>query len=562
MKKALVKGIFPIVLLIPIGVFFYVFHIFSVNNPFQDDLDGLLNPIAQIVKTKPTFWGFLDIIFQQDDERRPIMVRLVSYWVYLVKGSLDFQWVALIGILTYFIFLGLIYTWFKKQPSISPFYFLPIPFVLFTHINYEALYWSMIPLQHIAVFIWAFLSIWFLTQTSRRSFFILAIFLGLICLSSDVTGNVLLVVGTCVLLVKRQYLRAGLWLVVMGIAVFFYFRGLSVPNFRPSLSENLKNVSEIIKMIVGMCGCFFDVSFITSESKRTFLSLLMGGVSLLFTGYYFFIFIKKVYSDYKQIKQYEIWLWGCLTVLFITFVIFSLGRASFGINSILTNRYKHMFIFWGILNYLLLLQTPLFRTHVRLTTKLTLAAAVLFCMNSYFQVWVEMDYMRKVIITDTYGWYHNRAIPSSPIYLAVKNIVDEMYLDGLNTGVYKPNKYPFEKLVDAPVKGKAKVMLEESRYIVTFVVPALKRGLGADDGIYIVLKSQKNTHILPTKNPRYWFREMLKKRKYYQDVAHSINYTKSFLSPEIPYQVYLGVLQGNQQYCLETGIEVNFPKNL
>ncbi len=561
MKKLLVKGVFPIVLLIPIGIFFYVFHIFSVNNPFQDDLDGLMNPISQIAKDKPDFWGFLEIIVQQDDERRPVMVRLVGYLVYLLKGYLDFKWVALSGILTYFIFLGIIYTWFKKQPAISLLYFLPIPFVLFTHINYEALYWSMIPLQHIAVFIWAFLSIWFLTKTSLASFSV-AVFLGLVCLISDVTGNVLLVVGTCVLLVKRQYIRAGIWFFIIGIAVFFYFRGLSVPDFRPSLSENMKDVGEIVKMIVGMCGCFFDVSFIASDSKRAFLSILMGSISLLFTGYYFFVFMKKVYSNEREIKQYEIWLWGCLAVLLITFVIFSLGRVSFGINSILTNRYKHMFIYWGILNYLLLLQTHVFQAKFKIMSKLTLVAGVLFCMNSYFQVWVDMDYMRKVIITDTYGWYHNRAIPSSPIYLAVKDVVDEMYLDGLNTGVYKPNKYPFEKLVDAPVTGKAKVMLEESRYIVTFVAPTLKRGFGADDGIYIVLKSPKNTHILPTKNPRYWFKEILKKGEYYQDVARSINYTKSFLSPDMPYQVYLGVIQGNQHYCLETGVEINFPKNL
>jgi hypothetical protein len=561
MKKALVKGIFPIVLLIPIGVFFYVFHIFSVNNPFQDDLDGLMNPIVQIAKNKPNFFDFWEIIAQQDDERRPIMVRLVSYWVYLVKGSLDFQWVALMGILTYFIFLGLIYTWFKKQPAISPLYFLPIPFVLFTHVNYEALYWSMIPLQHIAVFIWAFFNIWFLTKTSRGSF-ILAIFLGLVCISSDVTGNIMLVVGTCVLLVQRQYARAGAWLFVIGIAVFFYFRGLAVPDFRPTLSDNLKEVSEILKMVIGMCGCFFDLSFIASESKRAWVSVLMGGANLLFTGYCFFVFVKKIASNDKEVKPHEIWIWGCLAVLFSTFVIFALGRVSFGINSILTYRYKHMFIYWTILNYLLLLQTPIFQATYKLTSKLALAAAVLFWMNSYFQVWVEIDYLRKVIITDTYGWYHNRAIPSSPIYLAVKNIVDEMYLDGLKTGVYKPNKYPFEKLVDAPVRGKTKVQMEESRYLITFVAPALKRGWGADDGVYIVLKSQKNTHILPTKNPRYWFSEMLKKGEYYQDVARSISYTKSYLSPEIPYRVYLGILQGNQQYCLETGVEVNFPKNL
>ncbi|WP_207509509.1 hypothetical protein [Telluribacter humicola] len=526
----------------------------SVNIPFQDDFDALLEPTVKILKGNyDGIRGFWNILYTQDDERRIVVDRLVSYWVYLLNGSLDLRIMMVLGISTYLILLGLFINWFRQE-NINWLYFLPIPFLLFTPINYGAVYWAMIPMQHIAVFIWSFLALWLLSRHSV-GWFALGIVAAIIALYSDVTGTFLFLAGALVLFVQKKFKRLGVWGLVMGLLVFYYYYQLKVPDFRPPISENLRHFDSLLQILVTMPGMIVDIFPTLSDKIRLVIAGVAGLIILALVIWLFIPFIKKVLIKKQTPYANEVWVWGCLAFLFIVFSVFALGRASEGAGSILTNRYKHMFVYWILFIYLLLLRTPIFRHNPKILSTAGLGIALLYFFNAYFQNWEAVDYYRKVLLTDAYEWKNNRAIPSSPIYVAVRKPVDTIYEESIATGVYEMPSFYFERLANAPIKGSTPVEVENGQDFITFRFPEVSRDLGKNEGAYVILQAGSELHFFPTKNNHRSVLGVLRTGRYYHDGATSISILKKYLNAS-QFKLYAGVIKDNEYFRLSTGEEI------
>lgn len=151
----------------PVMLFFVVWAITTVNIPYQDDIDAILESTSAIAEGTGSIREFWSALSKQDDERRIVVVRLVACVMYWISGSIDFRMIALVGICSYLVFLKLVFAWFRSEPNLSLVLLLPVPYLLFSNFNYVALYQAMVPLQHIAVYVWGFASIWLVARNTR-----------------------------------------------------------------------------------------------------------------------------------------------------------------------------------------------------------------------------------------------------------------------------------------------------------------------------------------------------------------------------------------------------------
>ena len=542
---------FWVLVALPILIFFFVVSRYALNNPYLDDLDAIVASTAEAFDVKNNLFKVWQIIIRQDDERRLIVIRVLSYLVFCISGNLDLRIIAFSGISTYLLLLWLIYDWFKTNPHLPKIAFLPIPFILFTIYNYEAFCgMTMLPVQHIGCYIFAFTSIWFLVKQNRISFF-LGIVFAILSIGSDVTGNIILVIGSIVLLVGGRLTQAFIWILVIGTISYYYFNGLVIPEFRPSFKDNIQHWDQLILIFIAMPGVFFDIfPSLLSESHRVQIALIFGVMTLLYLIYLFVPFVKNILNK-KKVGR-ELWLWGCLGFLLATFFAFALGRASEGLESILLSRYKHLYVFWFLFCYLLTIQSKIFLETNKIVKISILIASIVYFSNSYFQSICKIDYQRKVVLTDAFGWYYNRLIPSAPIYMSVKDTVDKMYLKALKVGTYRIPTFPFANIPFLLPQGSTNITIDENSLTVKIHIENIKRDIQPDDGVYVLLKSKNNTIILPTETERNTFKNFLLKATYYTTKHHSIEFNKQFLKIGENYDIRIGVVNENKKYVLKT----------
>ena len=538
----------------PVMIFFAVWAVTTVDIPYQDDIDAILESTAAIADGLSTFSDFWSALSRQDDERRIVVVRLVAYLVYWVSGEVDFRIIALVGICSYLVFLRLIFIWFRYEPNLPLVLFLPVPYVLFSNFNYLALYQAMVPLQHIAVYVWGFAGIWLVTRNTCKGL-ICGAALGILSVYSDVTGIFIGPVVAIMLLAHRRWQAAIFWILVFGFITIFYFKGLLVPDFRPTFTQNLSAWPNILLIAVAMPGMIADVFLEESETSRLIYASIAGVISLSLVAGSAFLFGRKLMRARSAITPNQWWLAGCLVFLLITFFVFAFGRAAYGPNSILLSRYKHMFTFWAIFNYLLLLQLPLLQRMRGRYLLMLQAAASIYFGGSYFQTWGDMIYLRKTIQADAYGWARNREFPSAPIYISVKKTVDSIFENALRNSVYQFPHLPFERLRQAEVRGSSEIVVRATDFIVVGVeAPDIR--CSHDDGLYLIIHSDDEMHMLPMRMRRNSFLCFLRTGQYYAGYCESMAMLRQYLSKNKKYKLTLGVIDGQNCYLLTTGKEV------
>lgn len=539
----------------PVALFFAVWGVTTVNIPYQDDIDAILESTSAIAEGTGSLREFWSALSKQDDERRIVVVRLVACVMYWATGSIDFRLIALVGICSYLVFLKLVFAWFRSEPDLPWVLLLPVPYLLFFNFNYVALYQAMVPLQHIAVYVWGFAAIWLVARNTRAGLICGSIF-GILSIYSDVTGIFIGPVVAVMLLICRRWLAAIFWILLFGFITVSYFNGLVIPDFRPTFTQNLAAWPDILLIVVAMPGMIADVFLDGSQTSRLICAAGAGVISLSLVGVSAFRFGRKLVHERVAITPNQWWLAGCILFLMITFLAFAFGRAANGANSILLSRYKHMFTFWAIFNYLLMLQLPLFQRMARRYVLILQAAALIYFGGSYFQTWGDMIYLRKTIQTDAYGWTKNREFPSAPIYIDVKKTVDSIFENALRNNIYQFPNLPFECLKQAKVRGTSEIVVRSADFIVVGTeAPDIR--CSSDDGIYLIIHSGDEMHILPMRLRRNTFLCFLRTGRYYAGYCESMAMLSQYLSKNKKYKLTLGVISGSNRYLLATGKEVS-----
>ncbi|MFA7471758.1 MAG: hypothetical protein WCY86_02545 [Spirosomataceae bacterium] len=523
----------------------------AVNVPYQDDFDGLLEPVLFIHQNDPTFSEWWQALFTQDDERRIVVDRLAAYVSYLISGHINLRGLILVGTLNLLLLGWVFYRWFRstKTPWVLG---LAIPWVLFNIQYYETIFWSMIPFQHLSAFIWGILTMWLLSRNTKRTY-IAALIFGVLTLFSDVSGAFTLGSGGLILVAQHRWKELLLWVIIMGAFILYYFTGLVIPEYRPKFSDNFSNPLLLISIFTALFGIWADLGPQTPVLLRESMSVLLGILTIALIAYFLYKTIISLLQTKKPLHKDDAFIWGAIAFVAVVLATLAIGRASEGMESIFKPRYRHMYVFWLLLVYILSIRNlpQLFsQGKVQITT---LVISVLFCFNAYMSYWGELDQFRKTLLADAYQWYHNRSLPSSPIYLSLRDRVDTIYEGVYNEGIYRPESYPFAKLPTAPVEGNVDIILDQHDGNVEVEVVNFKRGGGKDDGAYVLFKAANGeTHILPAYQSVRPPHRILLEKNYYYPGGRIARYGTAYFQSDV-FDIEIGVIEGDRQYRLITG---------
>lgn len=333
-------------LLIPVGIFFWVWDYYAINIPKWDDhaLKAFLVEYLQA----PDFSGKIQALFRQHNEHRITLTRFVALLDYEIFGALNFKRLMLYGNI---ILTGMIALWWVLlKNNKKPFYTLiPVPFIWLTLSHYENMYWGMAAVQNFGVVV---LSAWALycCVSRRRGPFIVSLLLAaLACLTSG-NGLLVLPIGAVLLLLAPRWRRLIIWLVVSAGYLLVYFLDFQRSPANPDAQFG---VGKFIQGYLYFLGSFAESLPVQNHGQACLILgvvLFLVAISIGFRTV--FKLIRNRY-EYDFAKITDLFCLGIIMFVLGTALIVVYSRVGFGLEGLLTSRYK-------IYSFLLLLVAYLY----------------------------------------------------------------------------------------------------------------------------------------------------------------------------------------------------------
>ena len=182
-----------------------------------------------------------------------------------------------------------------------------------------------------------------------------------------------------------------------------------------------------------------------------------------------------------------------------------------------------------------------------------------------------MAQFRKEKLLDTFAWRHTRTLPTSPIYLtpAIHRSLDSLFIAAQRRGVYRfPSAFFSELendlLAPLPTVPPAAPLADTLRPVGEFLVAeneAFVAGPRRDDGAYLLLKSDRETHLFNTHPHRSGRRRLLTTGRLYRPGFTSFRVLKASLAPGT-YRVGWLVVEGDRKRFGYTGQTIRVEKSL
>ncbi|MEZ0608524.1 hypothetical protein ACAW74_08415 [Fibrella sp. WM1] len=556
---------------LPVVAFFVFFWFQAVNVPYQDDFDGLLEPAITFSKPDLTIDDIWTAYATQDDERRIITNRMAVHAQYLLTGEFNFRTHILAGSLVLLLALGVFWVWFRRNRW-SPWLFVPVPFMLFHPQYFDAILWSIIPFQHVAVYIWALLAIWLISRDTRQTFG-WAIMAAVIALLSDVTGLLPFIVGGVLLVIQQRWRQLAVWVAVTALALGTYFHHFEVPGYRPSFSDNIKLPGTMLQLWLSMQGLWADAVPRLPFAVRLGLTILVGlaGVGLWVSSFWqsAALYLKKRQVPNRQV----LFLYGGVLLFLGVFTLFATGRTVEGVQAAFITRYRFMHMAWLVLLYLLLL----YRLPARLRQQTWLVAvavggSVLYSLTLWFQYASEAKHFRQALLADLHSWQHHRIIPSTPIYFLHKEVVDNWMEQAEAKGIFRYDNPQLEALAQAPIAGKAEVQFDENKERLGVNLLSMPQpAFSSSAEVYVLIREKNAAYdgsraplIFPTVSTRSSVLGWLRSGRLLNTPYAAQTILKQYLTDPTP-TIEIGVIDGERVVRYEAGqnptLSLPLPKN-
>lgn len=471
-------------ILIPLALFGYVFQKYAINIPHWDDL-AVRNSLADFLTTD-SFFQKIKILFAQHNEHRIFLTRIFALFIYAIKGTLDLKLLMLLGNLSLVGILVIFYR-FIRHNNAELFALVPIAFLLFTSALYENVFWGMASVQNFWVIFLAFASLYFLIFSYTRpnkTYFYLAIAASFSGVFTSSNGILIPIIGIAILLFQKRYRELISWVVASALLLFVYFfQYQSSPD--KAAKVDLASPTLLIKGLLAVIGNAIDVSFI-APNKHLDLAMATGVILLIIIALFSFQVLFRKYDIAR--RNNDLFLLSCLVFLGITCAGIAVGRISYGIEVLLTSKYKINSVMIICICYLIILNT--------LTKQLQqtfIVGAILFGVFFNFYMYLaefqHVSYLRHERITDQFKIQHSdKEMPTSGIYAQLQQAAPTFY-DALMPALLSAND---------SVKTQINIVENETGFILTDTQAGTLNISSADAGQYIVLRSAQNTYLFPS----------------------------------------------------------------
>ena len=492
--ERLVAGL---LVLIPIVVFWYVWAHYAVNVPKWDD--HALKTFLSNLEKEPSFSGDMYLFFKQHNEHRIVYDRLVTWLDFHLFGKFNYLHLMVVGNLS---LLGLLVIfWLALSEASTPpstllkrrsflslanglLYLPPVAYLLLNLSQWENMFWGMAALQNFTVVFWIFWAIYLLAFTQK-----IGAALVVAVAATLTSGNGLLVwpVGFAMLFLQAVFQnrasRTNLirWSGVAIVAILLYFWGYEKPVGNPPTKGSFLDLIGGWFAFMGSAAEAFPIQSVVRNC------VLLGGLSLVIVlG--ICLYILKKWLAHKILSPFDYFFLGSAAFLVGTGAVVAWTRTGFGINTLITSRYKLYSLLLITLLYVYIVgQTRALRQ--KLVVGIGLIVSIALMGGSYRAYQDDAIWWRQYLLTQQFNWTYTQNKPVSKIDVQTIYLIDNSpaFYDSQLSALYKAATGTSMPL--GIQKKNAAFTLNDT----TAITPA-----APDAGTYILLKSSKRLYLFQT----------------------------------------------------------------
>ncbi|WP_338876116.1 hypothetical protein WBJ53_10750 [Spirosoma sp. SC4-14] len=494
-------------LAVPVLAFAVIWNYYAVNVPKWDD--HALRNFLYLFDQEDTVSGKIYQFFRQHNEHRIVYDRLIAFLDYKLTGKLNFRHLMAVGNLSLVGLLLVCIGVFRREGR-SPLYALPVALILLNLANWENMFWGMASLQNFSVVLWVVLSIYWLTYTKRWELAIASAVLATLT-----SGNGILVwpIGAVLLILqlsesrissKNKFRPLIIWLCCAALILALYFTGYEKPAGNP---PDRGSFTDLTKGWLAFLGASADVLPIKSPLQNSillgcFMAILAAGL----LGWGLIRYSQSIVRSLRQLNNPKaritaksipaitLFFWGCVAFIIGTAAVVAWSRTGFGLDMIITSRYK---IYSLTLLALLYVYCTLVGgdTLGRWIMGISLAGSILFYWASYFSFLDDTIWFRHWQTTNQFNWTYTNTQP-----IATSDSITNHYTDPSPAFYdnFLPVLYgPAQSMVVPITLSKA-----PHGYIVetsSLLRPELltRQTTDADAGCYLLARSPKRSYLFP-----------------------------------------------------------------
>lgn len=479
-----------LLILIPIAVFYLVFQKYAVNIPHWDDF-AIRNTLAQMLETD-SFSGKIKLLFSQHNEHRILLTRLSAWIIYLLQGTLNLKSLMFIGFLA---LVGLLIIFFQisKKYNSPLLAFVPISLTLFNVGLFENTFWGMASVQNFGVLFFAFLTFYWLIfsiEKQYKKYFYLALascFIGVFTSSNGIT---IPLIGCLILLIQQRKKQLFIWFGIAAIFIFgFFFNFQKNPD--NVVKTDFSDYKTIIKGLIATFGSVLDSSAIAPD-KHLDLAMALGLFLLIFACLFAYQVIFKIYNRAAfriNLRTNDLFLLACLAFIGITSIGIVVARISYGIDILMTSKYKIYSVLSFIIFYIVALNS-LAERYKNNFIQLAIFVGVVFNFYTYIADYQNIRYLNQERITDQFKQQHSE---------------NSFPKQGIMQVLQQPENAFYDSIIDEMWQTKNSNLqhLEVTAKAENFALRLQKTGEKIDltspeSGIYFILKSDKNIYLFPS----------------------------------------------------------------
>jgi hypothetical protein len=479
-----------LLILFPIVIFYWVFQKYAVNMPHWDDF-AIRNTLTKILETN-SIPEKIKLLFSQHNEHRILLTRLLAWLVFLLQGTLNLKSLMFLGFITLLGILAIFFQISKKynSPLLA---FVPIPFILFNVGLFENTFWGMASVQNFGVIFFAFLTFYWLVfsiENQNKHRLYLAIFSCFIGIFTSSNGIIIPLIGCFILLVQQRKKQLFIWLsssIIFVVSFFFNFQ----KNPDNTVKTNFSDYKSNIKGLFATLGSVLDSSAI-APTKHLDLAIALGLFLLVFICLVSYQVIFKKYNLATfHLSQHtnDLFLLACLAFIGITSVGIVVARIAYGIDILLTSKYKIYSVLSLIIFYLFVLNSLAVKFKNNFI-QLTIFLSIIFNFYTYIADYQNIRYLTQERITDQFNQQYSDKSPPKKGIMRVLQQPETAFYDSIIDEIWQVKDSTLQNLKIEERTENFFLTLQKSDEKIDLTNP--------ESGLYYILKSDKNIYLHPS----------------------------------------------------------------
>ena len=393
--------------------------------------------------------------------------------------------------------LGIIALWWVLlKNNRKPYYTLiPVPFIWLTLSHYENMYWGMAAVQNFGVVV---LSVWALycAVSRQRGMFVLSLLLAaLACLTSG-NGLLVLPIGATLLLLAPRWRRLIVWLAVSAGYFVVYFLDFQRSPANPDFHFG---VGGFIKGYFYFLGSFAEALPVQNHAQA---ALILGAVMFLVAvsiGFGTLLSLIRNRYDYDFAKITDLFCLGVIMFVLGTALIVVYSRVGFGLEGLLTSRYK-IYSFLLLLVAYLYVVIPIRGSFLSPYVSAIVFLNALYSVFSYHYHLVDAYNLRKYQTTQQFnGTFPDRSLTAFRDSTLAGGLVEPtpVFYENLLPLLKTTSRQPFAGSTAGLTELFKSTSVRQRKDDIEIQNDNYRSQRLQDSGVYILLSSAKRHYLFP-----------------------------------------------------------------